>query len=1577
MKVLVLAAVVAAVASLPQSPQEHVIQERSYPAPVYAPPPPPPPPSKGKGGGGGGKGFFDFDIFKGIKDLFSFGKGKGGGQEYHPAPRPSYGPPPPPPKGNYGPPPSPPKGNYGPPPKAPFPSKGHGKGQGKGHGKGSHGPPPRPIAPPKGHYGPPPPAPPKGQYGPPPAPPKGQYGPPPAPPKGHYGPPPPAPPKGQYGPPPPRPKGNYGPPPPRPKGNYGPPPPRPKGNYGPPPPPPKGQYGPPPPRPVSPPHGSYAPPPTPVAPSPSYGVPQAPQPGYGAPKPGDIIAPSVPVPAAPVPVPSGNYGPPPIPLPVPVPSGNYGPPPVPSGNYGPPPVPAPIPAPVPVPSGNYGPPPVPAPVPVPSDNYVLPPIPVAPVPVPSDNYAPPPVPVAPVPVPTENYGIPPAPVAPAPVPIAPAPIPTGSYNPPPSPSAPLPDLNRPLPTKPDCEACDQAPWVPMEITGPAVVAPVAPVAPVGPAPVDIIVPGREISSPGIIDISPPAPAFDIRVNVDAPVEDEPIFIVDSDVGRDPRVIEGGVSLPLNNEVIFVAEEPAPQTITVVSDPIDEPVFITEDVFTTGVNLLPEDSVRDSFDIAPAVFETEGPTIVNDVSFGVPLPDITFSLSEPQIVNEGQPIFISSSEGSPGFPEVVSVSNAEFQSVGEPTFLSVSEPEVLTVSQPDVPAVYETPATFLAENPLTIEDFIVADEPIDFDTTIPDTAIRVGDFATEPQVIDLGVTTSVGQAQFVDESVGFAQNPSSVGVSLPEILAVSQPEVVSVSEPEILTVSQPDDQSQLTATLLDPAGDAPFSVIQLEDAQPPTQTFLSDTRSQGGLQDTSALGGVPLPGLSSPQFIGSNQGEAGGSQVLSISEPQVFSVSQPESVSISEPQVVSVGQPQGDQAVSAPQSNIQQAVLTMVIPNAPDIFTPQADGILVSSGIPQSSLPDIRSEGVFQGAPAQAGVPLPGLSSPQFIGSSQGEFGGSEVLSISEPQVVFVSQPESVSISEPQVVSVEQPQAGQALPGSNIQQAVLSNVVSNAPDFFTPQADGILVSGGIPLSAVSQPQNIPRDSGASQITQVFPSVGNLGPVSTGGVSLSETAPQGNFASAQDFPPPPAFPAVETAEVAPQAFGSGSIVQVPLSGSGSVGQDASIFPGNAGQSQVIPVSPVQFNDVAEPQLLQSFSSAAVQDAIGVPLAATSPQVKTPDMSALPLADPSFSSSPSFPPFSQEPQQVAPPSNVLLDSAAPDVIQEIPSPIVSAVDVRAGSGSGKSFSDAQPQRNNLGFPHRRDPILPFGARLDRRRPGTFFTNTRTGSPLLTTLPTTTTVASTTLSNPPDAPSPASTPLTPVISLMPFIVAPVFTPVVAGPPQDPPALPSTELMPPSDSPGRPSPPPRLQRLFPSQRLIDSLRQEQSSFSSSTSSESSQETSSRTSTSQLLAAAGMLQKVEKSSSNSSNSSSSSKQESSSSSAAFSSKGSSASNAVASSGAAPPSPLRKKKPSPASDPSGEKRGRVLVPNKRRPVLRRPATPITRPRSRVVQTPVSDDYINNFPEAAAPEGFPGEDPEEATIKENLFELKRVN
>jgi len=58
-------------------------------------------------------------------------------------------------------------------------------------------------------------------------------------------------------------------------------------------------------------------------------------------------------------------------------------------------------------------------------------------------------------------------------------------------------------------------------------------------------------------------------------------------------------------------------------------------------------------------------------------------------------------------------------------------------------------------------------------------------------------------------------------------------------------------------------------------------------------------------------------------------------------------------------------------------------------------------------------------------------------------------------------------------------------------------------------------------------------------------------------------------------------------------------------------------------------------------------------------------------------------------------------------------------------------------------------------------------------------------------------------------------------------------------------------------------------------------------------------------------------------------------------------------------------------------LSRPLAAHQRPIAIRAQTPVSEEYINNFPEAAAPENFPGEDPEEQTIRDNLIELQRQN
>jgi len=91
------------------------------------------------------------------------------------------------------------------------------------------------------------------------------------------------------------------------------------------------------------------------------------------------------------------------------------------------------------------------------------------------------------------------------------------------------------------------------------------------------------------------------------------------------------------------------------------------------------------------------------------------------------------------------------------------------------------------------------------------------------------------------------------------------------------------------------------------------------------------------------------------------------------------------------------------------------------------------------------------------------------------------------------------------------------------------------------------------------------------------------------------------------------------------------------------------------------------------------------------------------------------------------------------------------------------------------------------------------------------------------------------------------------------------------------------------------------------------------------------------------------------------------------------------RPLPISTSLNFSKGRQLIPQITRPVpnsaavLRRPFTPITRPRSRVIQTQASEEYIKSFPEVAAPEGFPEgvKDPEEDTIRKNIIELQRIN
>ncbi|KAK4296568.1 hypothetical protein Pmani_030961 [Petrolisthes manimaculis] len=493
-----------------------------------------------------------------------------------------YGPPPPIPQVVYGP---PPKGKGGSGGGKGFGGKGFGgKGGsgGKGKGGGGYGPPP-PL--PKPSYGPPPKAP-KASYGPPPKAPKPSYGPPPKAPKASYGPPP----KASYGPPPPpqpsygipevvasgygdpkpidviiqqQPGNNYGPPPLPPTGNYGPPPPPPPpgGNYGPPPPPPNDNYGPPPP----PPSDNYgAPPPPPVD-------------NYGAPPP----------------PPSDNYGAPP-----PLPSNNYGaPPPLPSNNYGAPPE---LP---PAPTNNYNAPPPPPPPPQPINTYQAPqaPPPLFPAPAPVDNYAPPPPPLFSNPpqsldssaAPQETYGVP--------VPAPSGPPPSGSFFPPSSPIAPQPspDYNRPLPTEPDCTACDTFPWVPVEL-------PQVPVGPPTSVPelIPVLTEGpREVNPPATIPIYSPGSETDLNIDVRIvageeelitqaiqPSEElttvtqdegyEPLFIIDGSVSegeRDPRVMEDEALVTLQT-ITDVPEDP-PATYYTPEDETPTFIIVEDETFT--------------------------------------------------------------------------------------------------------------------------------------------------------------------------------------------------------------------------------------------------------------------------------------------------------------------------------------------------------------------------------------------------------------------------------------------------------------------------------------------------------------------------------------------------------------------------------------------------------------------------------------------------------------------------------------------------------------------------------------------------------------------------------------------------------------------------------------------------------------------------------------------------------------------------------------------------------------------------------------------------------------------------------------
>ncbi|KAK3878976.1 hypothetical protein Pcinc_016420 [Petrolisthes cinctipes] len=268
-----------------------------------------------------------------------------------------------------------------------------------------------------------------------------------------------------------------------------------------------------------------------------------------------------------------------------------------------------------------------------------------------------------------------------------------------------------------------------------------------------------------------------------------------------------------------------------------------------------------------------------------------------------------------------------------------------------------------------------------------------------------------------------------------------------------------------------------------------------------------------------------------------------------------------------------------------------------------------------------------------------------------------------------------------------------------------------------------------------------------------------------------------------------------------------------------------------------------------------------------------------------------------------------------------------------------------------------------------------------------------------------------------IPMVVAPVRPASSQLPSPGPVAKPYQYLIPPAISfDPVPTQPPRLQQVIPLQVLTNNINemqrnmvtslqplQTQSSRSSSNSNTSNSSKSSSSSSSSSSSRTSILQRYNQSGVNKqvseSRRTSNTQQEKNSDSSSFSSSMRDIPAPAAGRGSRPrPSllPLQSLKSSSTSSVNnnaqqqvssgktsfiitqrGDGRGRQLLSPNRQTTLPTPRNSNTRPISRVVQSPVSDEYIKSFPEVAAPEGFPGEDPEKDTIREAIFELQRIN
>ncbi|XP_069195137.1 uncharacterized protein [Procambarus clarkii] len=1278
----------------------HSVQERSYPPAVYAaphpPPPPPPPPQSSSKGKGKDKGLFDFDIFGGFKDLFSFGKGKGGDKEpeqdyapqpilvYGPPPKPSYGPPPkpsygPPPKPSYGPPPKPsygppPKPSYGPPPPPP-PKPSYGPPP-----KPSYGPPPPP--PPKPSYGPPP----KPSYGPPPPPPQPTYGAPKAPPTdyghpksgdiiisqptGNYGPPPPPPPQDNYGPPPPPPQDNYGPPPPPPQDNYGPPPPPPQDNYGPPP-PPQDNYGPPPP---PPPQDNYGPPPPP------------PQDNYGPPPPQDNYGPPPPPP------PQDNYGPPP-------PQDNYGPPP-PQDNYGPP-----LPPLGPPPPESYSPPLgpqqkqhpqpglfAPPPLPLansPTNQYVPPP--PAPVPAPNDQYIPPPplfqlAPTGnnsplPAPLPTNQYVLPLADAPadqyiPPPVPLGPLPGPiaasagtlAGSYIPPTLASAASgANFGRRLPTKPDCTACDNAPWIPMQVAAPVAPAIVNPFPDHGsPAPVPVYPPGSNFDGRAQSDLLPTqglqSGAQIVKANpiisnlgVSGQSQKSGSHIVESNPISSNYDVSAQVNLltsqGLQSGAQIVKANPIISNLGVSA----ESSLLATQGLQSGPHIVESNPISSNYDVGAQVnlqtsqgFQNGGqivegkPIISNlgvsaesnllatqglqsgshivesnpissnyDVGAQVNLLPSQGLQSGAQIV-EVKPIFISESESSGRDPRLVEHQETLSYGAsgqGQPTSHS-QQPTIIAAE----PTFISSEGESIGSQDLLVDNHVEVLQSIALPAPESPAPATILDGSQGP--------VDVTQSYIVPADVRQVLQPPSQSYSGPEINTLhEQPQGASIVEsiPQVYSLPQHPfapgvagqstsgtvvDQGQLTVNQLGVTGDVHFNAPQIVDSSlSPTYGQQGFSQSEGG-----GLQVVEAPALSQQQI---SDGELVG---ISIDNPRYVRTNLDDSLG---------SQSQG--------YTIKEAKLAQFIPDAKNLSF--LDGNFAQSGQFSSvsvSQPDVQNVGQPQSGETQQLSHASSSGSLQNGGSiAPGNLVASSIAPVDNSQSSGDIQYSQGSVSGGSVV--EGNLVASHAPITPSPEDIQFNN-KDAPRDISQEASsgGSVLEANVigPIASIQTNANVP-----SQHLEQFPSSSSQD---------DSSAVPGNFvrsyiASSQHSQSSDSIQLnnndISQQQLSPDSSFTNSVIEGNLVSQNFV---------DSGSSQSVP----QFSTDLQPDLLEAtFSSAGSQDAIGVPVAAASPQVKTADMGSIPLADSTriSSSFPTFPPFPQNPELDTPISSV---QKVPDV-------------------------------------------------------------------------------------------------------------------------------------------------------------------------------------------------------------------------------------------------------------------------------------------------------------------------------------------